>query len=117
MNVNKIIIRTMFLSGAICGLSGVIQVSGVAFTLGESVAGGVGFTAIIVAWLARLNPFVCIVISMLLAILEKGSSVMQSTMGISTEVANVLEGIILFVILAFDFFGDYKIAVRKDGGK
>lgn len=117
MNVNKIVIRTMFLSGAVCGISGVIQVSGVAFTLAESVAGGVGFTAIIVAWLSRLNPFVCIVISMLLAILEKGSSVMQSTMGLSTEVANVLEGIILFVILAVDFFGDYKIAVRKEGGK
>ncbi|MBE7010972.1 MAG: ABC transporter permease [Ruminococcaceae bacterium] len=112
MNVRQIVMRTMFLSGAICGIAGMTQATGAAFTLGESVAGGVGFTAIIVAWLARLNPFYCLVMTLFLSALQKGSSVMQSAFGLSTYVSDVLQGIILFVILGFDFFIQYKIIFR-----
>ncbi|SFR63149.1 ABC transporter permease [Anaeromicropila populeti] len=113
MNVKGIVVRTLFLSGAICGIAGMCQVSGAAFTLSEGVAGGVGFTAIIVAWLARLNPFIILVITAGFSILEKGCSVMQSTFGISTAVSSILQGIILFVILAFDFFSSYKLVIKK----
>ena len=112
MNVGKIVMRTMFLSGAICGIAGMTQATGAAFTLGESVAGGVGFTAIIVAWLARLNPLFAVVFTMFLSVLQKGSSVMQSNFGLSTYVSDVLQGIILFVILAVDFFTQYKLIFR-----
>lgn len=115
MNVKKIVLRTMFLSGAICGIAGMAQVSGAAFTLSDGVAGGVGFDAIIVAWLARLNPFVCVVVTLLLSILEKGCSVMQSTFGLSTAVSDILQGIILFCILGFDFFAQYKPVFRNGG--
>ena len=71
MNVGKIIMRTMFLSGAIAGLVGFIVASGADSTLYSGVAAGVGFTAITVAWLAQLNPFAMVAISMLLAVLEK----------------------------------------------
>lgn len=74
MNVGKIVIRTMFISGAVCGLAGVIQISGADYTLADSVAGGVGFTAIIVAWISRLNPFVIALVSALFAILEKDAA-------------------------------------------
>lgn len=117
MNVSKIVMRTMFISGAICGIAGMTQATGAAFTLSEGVANGVGFTAIIVAWLARLNSFVCIFVALLLSILEKGCSVMQSTFGLSTYVSDVLEGIILFVILAFDFFIQYRLVFRKGKGR
>jgi simple sugar transport system permease protein len=115
MNPKKIMLRTMFLSGAVCGIAGMVQSSGSDMTLATSVAGGVGFTAIIVAWLAQLNPIMILVVSFLFAVLEKGSSVMQSTFGISTYCADVLQGIILFFVLAGEFFVRYKfIAGSKE---
>ena len=73
MNVPHIIRRTMMLSGGIAGLVGFLQVSGASGSLTENTAGGIGFTAITVAWLARLNPFVMVFIAALLAVLEKGA--------------------------------------------
>lgn len=113
MNVKKIMLRTMFISGAICGIAGMTQVSGAAFTLGEGVAGGVGFTAISVAWLSKLNPAVILVVTVLFSMLDKGCSVMQSTFGLSSAVSQVLQGIILFFILGFDFFTRYRFVFRK----
>lgn len=115
MNVKKIVLRTMFLSGAICGLAGMVQATGAAYTLSEGITGGVGFTAISVAWLSRLNPMVILVVSVLFAVLEKGCSVMQSTFGMSSAVSGILQGIILFFILAFDFFTRYRFVFRKMG--
>jgi len=116
MNVKKIILRTMILSGGICGITGMIQATGSDMTLAGSVAGGVGFTAIIVAWLANLNPFGILIVSFLFSVLEKGSSVMQSTYGLSTYSASVLQGIILFFILGCEFFIRYKFVFRNKGG-
>lgn len=113
MNVKKIVLRTMFISGAICGIAGMIQVSGAAYTLGDGVAGGVGFTAIIVAWLSKLNPIVILIVSFLFGMLEKGCSVMQSSFGVSSAVSAVLQGIILFFILGIDFFTRYRFVLRK----
>lgn len=73
MNVGHVMMRTMFLSGAISGLVGFIVASGANNTLYDGVANGVGFTSITVAWLSQLNAFAMIVISALLAILEKGA--------------------------------------------
>lgn len=117
MNVRKIILRTMFISGGICGLAGVVQSAGSDMTLATSVAGGVGFTAIIVAWLAQLNSFAILLVSFLFSVLEKGSSVMQSTYGLSTYCAKVLQGIILFFVLGGEFFIRYKFVFRNQGCK
>lgn len=117
MNVKKVILRTMFISGAIAGVAGMVQSTGSDYTLATAVAGGVGFTAIIVAWLAHLNPIGILIISFLFSILEKGSSVMQSTYGISTYSANVIQGIILFFVLACEFFIFYKFSFRRKGGR
>ena len=112
MNVKRIILRTMILSGGICGITGMIQAAGSDMTLASSVAGGVGFTAIIVSWLAYLNPFG---ILFLFSVLQKGSSVMQSAYGLSTYSANVLQGIILFFILGCEFFIRYKFTLYRKG--
>lgn len=121
MNVHKIILRTMFLSGAIAGIAGMVQVTGSDRTLTIGVAGGVGFTAIIVAWLAQLNPVSSVVIAFLFAVLEKGSSVIQSQFGLSTDCADVLQGIILFFVLGCEFFVRYKFVRDQkytlEGGK
>lgn len=112
MNVRRIVLRTMILSGGICGIGGMLQVSGVSFSLDEGIAAGVGFTAIIVAWLARLNPFAILLVSVLFSILEKGCSVMESSYGLPTSVPDILQGIILFSVLGFDFFTRYKFTFR-----
>ncbi len=113
MNVKKIVLRTMFLSGAICGIAGMTQATGSDWTLATGVAGGVGFTAIIVAWLGYLNPISIFVISLLFAILEKGSSVVQSAYGLSTDCADVLQGIILFFVIGCEFFIRYRFVTRS----
>lgn len=116
MNVKKIILRTMFFSGAVCGLGGMIQATGSDITLTTAVAGGVGFTAIIVAWLAQLNPFAILVVAFSFSVLEKGSSVVQSTYGLSMDSADVLQGIILFFILGCEFFVRFNLVFAKKGG-
>ena len=119
MNVKKVLLRTMLLSGAVCGLCGMIQATGSDITLTTGVTGGVGFTAIIVAWLSQLNPVTILIVSVLFGILEKGSSVIQSSFGLSTDCADVLQGIILFFVLGCEFFIRYRLVARKkkDGGK
>ena len=114
MNVRKIVMRTMFLSGAIFGVAGVVHSAGVSHQLSSGVAGGVGFTAIIIAWLSRLNPIVAVLVSLLFAILEKGCSAIQDQFGLATAVSEILQGIILFFVLGFDFFVRYRI-IFADG--
>lgn len=117
IDVKKVVLRTMFLSGAIAGIAGVCQAAGSDMTLSMGVAGGVGFTAIIIAWLCQLNPGMILIVSFLFSILEKGSSVVQSAYGLSSDCADVLQGIILFFILGSEFFVRYAFVGRsKKGG-
>ncbi|MCL2190013.1 MAG: ABC transporter permease [Defluviitaleaceae bacterium] len=109
MNVGHIIMRTMILSGAIAGLAGFWQVSGADFTLNETTAGGVGFTAIIVAWLSRLNPIVMVPVALFIALLERGAVRIQTIFMIPATIAAVLIGIILFAMLACEFFVQYRV--------
>jgi len=110
MNVSHIIIRTMLISGAIAGLVGCIQVSGADFTLSDNTASGVGFTAITVAWLAKLNTHSMIIISTFLACLTKGSNTIQTIFKIPASAAGLLTGIILFFALGSEFFIEYDLA-------
>ncbi len=112
MNVGKIIMRTMFLSGAIAGLMGFLVVSGADYTLNNGTSGGVGFTAIIVAWLAHLNPFAMVLIAGLLAVLTKGSNTIQTNFKIPASAADVLSAIILFFMLGCEFFINYRMIFR-----
>ena len=112
MNVGRIIMRTMFLSGAIAGLVGFIVSSGADNTLHDTVAGGVGFTAITVAWLAQLNPFAMVAISMLLAVLEKGASTLETQMAVPASISDIITGIFLFCMLGCEFFINYRLIVR-----
>lgn len=116
MNVGRIIMRTMFLSGAIAGLVGFIVSSGADNTLHAGVAAGVGFTAITVAWLAQLNPFAMVAISMLLAVLEKGASTLETQMAVPASISDIITGIFLFCMLGCEFFINYRLIVR-DGHK
>ena len=99
MNVGRIMMRTMFLSGAICGLVGFMVASGANMTLSDTVAAGNGFTAITVAWLSQLNAFAMIVISLMLAILSKGAETLQTRLMVPTSISDIITGILLFCML------------------
>ena len=112
MNVGWVIMRTMFLSGAISGLVGFIVCSGANNTLYSGVAAGAGFTAITVAWLAQLNPFAMVGISALLAVLQKGADTLNTQMGIPASLSDVITGVLLFFMLGCEFFINYKLVFR-----
>lgn len=115
MNVGRIIMRTMIISGGIAGFVGFMQVSGVDFTLSGTVSGGVGFTAIIVAWLSHLKPPIMIAVAFFIAMLERGSTRIQTSFEIPATISAVLIGIILFFMLASEFFINYRLIFRKGG--
>lgn len=117
MNVGNIIMRTMFISGAISGFVGFLIVSGANYTLYSGVADGVGFTAITVAWLSQLNPFAMIIISMMLAVLEKGANTLQTRMQVPASISDIITGILLFTMLSCEFFINYRLIFRGRAGK
>ena len=112
MNVGRITMRTVFISGGICGLVGFIVASGANNTLYDGVANGVGFTAITVAWLAQLNPFAMVGISGLLAVLEKGADTLQTRMAVPASISDIITGIFLFCMLGCEFFINYRMIFR-----
>ena len=112
MNVGWIIMRTMFLSGAIAGIVGFLLVSGANNTLYSGVANNAGFTAITVAWLAQLNPFAMVGISALLAVLQKGADTLNTQMSIPVSLSDVITGVLLFFMLGCEFFINYRLIFR-----
>ena len=115
MKVKWIIVRTMFLSGAIIGMAGALKLCGssAGHTFSANITGGVGWTAIIVAWLAKLNPIGIFIASLLMSILERGCDFTRTSMSMNSAISDVLQGIILFTVLACDFFTGYKVTFRK----
>ena len=113
INVKKVIIRTMAISGALCGLAGFLLVGGYEHSISTATAGGNGFTAIIVAWMAKLNPVVMFATSFLLVFLDRGASQVATKCGLNESASDIVTGIILFFIIGCEFFIDYKITFRK----
>ncbi len=117
MNVPKIIVRTMFLSAALIGLAGGFYVSG-AKVLSTSVTNNVGWTGIIVAWLAKLNTFAIFGVALLISIMQYGVQAASTQFPIiDSNFADLLQGIILFFVLAADFFIRFKLVFRKNAKK
>lgn len=112
MKVGKIVIRTIFLSAALIGLAGAFHVSS-AGTLSTSVTNGVGWTGIVVAWLAKLNTVGIVVTSLLITVLQFGCQNASTTYAaIDANFADLIQGIILFAVLAADFFTRFKLVRR-----
>lgn len=113
ISVKKVVMRTMAISGAICGIAGFVIVSGASHTISTSTAGGRGFTAIIVAWMSKFNAFAMILVSFLLVFMEKGSVQIASQFNLNENASEVITGIILFFLIGCEFFINYKVEFRK----
>lgn len=114
IHVKKVIIRTMMISGAICGLAGSLIVSGASHTISTSTAGGRGFTAIIVAWMSKFNPFAMILVSAFLVFMQQGSIQIASQFGLNENASDIITGILLFFLIGCEFFINYRLEFRKN---
>ena len=117
MKTEKIIIRTMLLSGGLCGVAGLILVGGINHTITTTINSGQGFTAVMVSWLAKFNPITMIFTSFLIIFLERGAGEISTNFGLNQSFADILTGIILFFIIGCEFFISYRIVLRKKGDK
>ena len=115
INVKKVVIRTLVVSGAICGLAGLLLVGGTNHTISTTTAGGRGFTAIMVSWLAKFNPFFMVFTTFLIVFLQKGAQQVSTDFRIPSAISDIVIGIILFFIIGCEFFLQYKMLISKNG--
>jgi general nucleoside transport system permease protein len=114
VSVRRNVMLVMFLSAGLAGLAGMAEVAGISHRLQQGLTLGYGFTAIIVAWLARLNPWGVLLVAFGLAALLVGGDQIQMTMGLPSAVAQVLQGIVFFFVLGGDIFTQYRLRVVQD---
>ena len=114
INVKKVIIRTLCLSGALCGLVGLLITAGIDYTINAESAKNMGFTAIMVAWLGKFNPFTMVLTSGLITFISTGMSQVQSSLKITNDsVTSIITGLIYFFIIASEFFTSYKVVLTN----
>ena len=109
INVKWVTMRTLILSGLICGLAGFLIVSGASHTVSETTVGGRGFTAVMVSWLGHFNPLEMILYAFLNSLITTGSSNAAGNLGYSGEVASVLSGLFFLLILTSEFFTNFTV--------
>ena len=114
INVRKVIIRTLVVSGALCGIAGLLLVGGTNHTINTSTVGGRGFTAIMVSWLAKFNPVIMIFTSALIVFFEKGAGQVSTDFRLPDAISDIVTGIILFFIIGCEFFLQYKILISRN---
>ncbi|MDK2820750.1 MAG: ral nucleoside transport system permease protein [Clostridia bacterium] len=108
INIKRNIMLVMFLSGALAGLAGMSEVAGIAHRLQHGISPGYGYTAIIVAWLAKLHPFMIILVSFFFGALIVGGYSVQIS-GVPAATVSMLQGAILFFLLGGELLTYYRI--------
>ena len=113
INVKKVIIRTLVVSGALCGIAGLLIVGGTDHTISTTTVGGRGFTAIMVSWLAKFNPITMILTTFIIVFLDRGAGQITTAFGIPSAISDIITGIMLLSIIGCEFFLQYKIVFTK----
>ena len=116
INERKVIVRTMILSGALCGLAGYLIAAGLDQTVTTESAGGQGFTGIMVAWLGKFNPLAMMLTAGLIQVLDQGAGQISQDFDVSGALPSVITGIILFFIIGSEFFINYEVHFRGQSG-
>jgi simple sugar transport system permease protein len=113
INIARNIVLALLLSGALSGLAGACEVTGIARRLQQGLSIGYGYTAIIVAWMAQLNPWAVIFVALLMAVLLVGGDQVQMMMGLPAAMSLVLQGLLLFPMLAGALFTEYRLRIVR----
>ena len=119
INVKKVIIRTMAISGAICGIAGMLMVAGTDHSINTNTMGGQGFTAIMVSWLGQFNPFIMALMAGLVTFLQTGAAKVADSFFLNSSYADIVCGIVILFLVGCEFFVQYTIKFRrtKKGGR
>ena len=117
INVGKVVIRTMIISGALCGIAGFLIVGALDHSVTAETVGGMGFTAIMVSWLAKFNPLTMIGSSLFIIFLQNGAAEISNMFRIDSSFPNMVVGIVLFFIIGCEFFINYKLKFRESAKK
>lgn len=115
IKIDRNIIGVLFLSGALAGVAGFSEVAGIQFRLQEGISSGYGYTAIIIAWLAGRSAIGVLVVSVIMSIILVGGDSLQILMRLPVAFVNLFQGLILFFILASDFFIHHKMIFKRRG--
>ncbi|MDR1785080.1 MAG: ABC transporter permease [Spirochaetaceae bacterium] len=110
IGVKRVLFAAVMLSGGLCGFAGMMQASAIEHSLSEQLSGGLGFTSVITAWLARLDAVGAVAAAFLFSMLIQGGSFLQSALQIPSSMGQIIQGIIIFFVLAGDFFVRYRFA-------
>ena len=113
IKVGKVIVRTMIISGILCGITGFILVSGIDHSVSETTVGGLGFTAIMASWLAKFNPLIMIGTSAFITFLNRGSAEISTMFDVDSSFPSIVVGLVLFFIIGCEFFINYSIKRRE----
>lgn len=120
INVKKVVIRTLVLSGAICGIMGLLLAGSINHTISKTLVDSRGFTAVLVTWLADFNPFYMVFTAFLISFLKSGSSNVVTDFALNNSaIASIITGIVIFCVIGCEFFIRYsvKFANKKKEGK
>ncbi|BAI80450.1 sugar ABC transporter, permease [Deferribacter desulfuricans SSM1] len=109
INYEKNVILVMFISGALAGIAGFSEVAGVTYRLQHSISPGYGYTAIIVAWLAKRSALGVLLVSFVMGVLFVGNDALQISYQLPIAFVNAFQGLILFFVISSEFFVNYKI--------
>ncbi len=109
INIKSTMFLVFLISGALAGLAGVAQISGIEYKLHQHISSGYGYTGIIVAWLARSNPFIIVIFALFLSVLLKGADSLQIAMHLPAAVGVVTQSLILFAILGSELFKNFNV--------
>ncbi len=111
VRIERNIILTLLISGALAGLAGATEVAGISHRLQKGIDMGYGYTAIIIAWMAQLNPIACILVAVLMAGLLVGGDQLQMMVGLPSAMGLVIQGLLLFPLLAGSVFSEYRLRI------
>ena len=117
IRVGKVIIRTMIVSGALCGLAGFLIVGALDHSITTTTVGGLGFTAIMVSWLAKFHPLVMLGTSAFVTFLDQGAAQITTNFNIDSSFPDMVVGIVLFFIIGCEFFIGYRLKFRQSSAK
>lgn len=117
INVKKVIIRTMIISGALCGVAGMILVAGTDHSINTNTVGGQGFTAIMVSWLGQFNPFIMVLMTGVICFLRLGAAKVADTCMLNASFADIVVGVVILCVVGCEFFIHYSIKFRHSHKK
>ncbi len=114
INVKKVIVRTMLISGALCGVAGMLLVAGTDHSININSVGGQGFTAILMSWLGQFNPFIMVIMTALVVFLRIGGAKVADTALLNSSFSEIMVGLVILLLVGCEFFINYSIKFKHN---